>query len=167
MGSLCSLDVSSRLRSKNTLCPSQFQGSCSTELKIKHQFSLMNYHYGDITCASWDVKSLATWQFVQECVEAYHKENTSSALQGIHDGNPPLTGEFHLCGLLVGKHFLVIMPSCQVSCSTELIMKRQFWTRLLQILVKLTRNCSKLRKIHSGQGHTSLPTDFSSEFKLV
>ena len=31
----------------------------------------------------------------------------------------------------------------------------------------VTRNCSKLRKIHSGQGHTSLPTDFSSEFKLV
>ena len=31
----------------------------------------------------------------------------------------------------------------------------------------LTRNCSKLRKIHSGQGHTSLRNDCSSEFKLV
>ena len=30
-----------------------------------------------------------------------------------------------------------------------------------------TRNCSKLRKIHSGQGHTSLPNDFSSEFILI
>ena len=30
-----------------------------------------------------------------------------------------------------------------------------------------TRNCSKLRKIHSGQGHTSLPNDFSSKFKYV
>ena len=31
----------------------------------------------------------------------------------------------------------------------------------------VTRNCSKLRKIHSGQGHTSLPNDFSSKFKYV
>ena len=31
----------------------------------------------------------------------------------------------------------------------------------------LTRNCSKLRKIHSGQGHTSLPNDFLSKFKYV
>ena len=31
----------------------------------------------------------------------------------------------------------------------------------------ITRNCSKLRKIHSGQGHTSLPNDFSSEYNLI
>ena len=31
---------------------------------------------------------------------------------------------------------------------------------VLKMLTMETRNCSKLRKIHSGQGHTSVPDDF-------
>ena len=70
--------------------------------------------------------------------------------------------------LIVSKHFAmsnIQLPiSCFLftfSCQSSIAVD---WFELSDLL---TRNCSKLRKIHSGQGHTSLPTVFSSEFKLV
>ena len=43
------------------------------------------------------------------------------------------------------------------------------WSFQLHQSKDITRNFSKLRKIHSGQGHTNLsfPDNFSTEFKLV
>ena len=44
----------------------------------------------DITWTSWQLKSLTTWMFVQNLLQANNKETSN----GLVDGYPPLTGRF-------------------------------------------------------------------------
>ena len=86
-------------------------------------------HNSDVTCASCHLKSPATGLFIQQLVHAYNRKHQGFKLLVLCDGNPPVTGGFPLqrasnrkafschnvLGSVIGKHFHVIMSSCNSS----------------------------------------------------